>query len=320
MIQLQEVSKQFGSTKAVDRISFTVQEGETLVLLGTSGCGKTTTLRMINRLIEPGSGQVLINGQPVTAQAPELLRRKIGYVLQDNGLFPHYTVEENIGIVPTLLGWDPARIRSRCHALLNKLHLPPAEFAHKYPAQLSGGQQQRVGLARALAADPPILLMDEPFGALDPVTRIKVRQDFLSLDEISRKTIVLVTHDVQEAFEMGHRVCLMHKGAIEQLGTPAELLFRPASDFVRSFFETQRILLELKVVRLQDCWPWLPETGAVNSAQLPVLTGETSYWEALEWFTKGHDLLCIRYSNSSKCISSADLLAAFRYYKVSQLN
>ncbi len=318
MIQLQDVSKFFGTTKAVNRVSFTVQEGETMVLLGTSGCGKTTTLRMINRLISADSGRISVNGQAVDTQQPEILRRSIGYVLQDNGLFPHYTVAENIAVVPGLLCWNKTQVAERCNALLEKLHLPPGEFADKYPGQLSGGQQQRVGLARALAADPPVLLMDEPFGALDPVTRQRVRQDFLSLDEITRKTIVLVTHDVQEAFEMGQRICLMHQGAVEQLGTPAELLFHPANDFVRSFFDGQRALLELKVVRLQDSWHLLPDENAASGNGHPLLPASLSYWDALEIFAGGAEQIQVKHAGTIKCLRSETLLASFHSYKINQ--
>jgi osmoprotectant transport system ATP-binding protein len=194
MIKLDHVTKYFSKEKkAVDDISFEVQEGETLVLLGTSGCGKTTTLRMINRLLDPGSGHIYVNGKDVQQQSPAILRRKIGYVLQNTGLFPHYTVSENIGIVPALLQWDKTRIRDRTITLMDKLRLPVASYADVYPHQLSGGQQQRVGLARALAADPPVLLLDEPFGALDPLTRISIRKEFKALDELNSKTIILVT-------------------------------------------------------------------------------------------------------------------------------
>jgi osmoprotectant transport system ATP-binding protein len=226
MIKVEHLVKTFGSAKAVNGISFEVAEGETLALLGTSGCGKTTTLKMLNRLIEPNSGTIYINGKNILEENPELLRRGIGYVLQNNGLFPHYTVAENIAIVPQLLKWDKAKTDKRINELLGKLHLTK-EHLNAYPSELSGGQQQRIGLARALVADPPLLLMDEPFGALDNVTRSKIHGEFKALDELKRKTIILVTHDVQEAFELADRIALMDKGKIVQIGTPAELLFAP---------------------------------------------------------------------------------------------
>ncbi len=270
MIKVVQLSKAFGEVKAVDNISFEVKEGENLVLLGTSGCGKTTTLKMVNRLIEPTGGQIFIDGKNILEQEPEELRRGIGYVLQNNGLFPHYTVAENIAIVPQLLKWDKARIDKRVNKLIEKLHLSP-EYLNKYPNQLSGGQQQRVGLARALVADPPVLLMDEPFGALDNVTRSKIHDEFKGLDELKRKTIIMVTHDVQEAFELGDRVCLMDKGKVIQSGTPAELLFNPANDFVKEFLKDQRLQLELKAISPQP-----PEGGAFEGRP------GISLWEALE--------------------------------------
>jgi len=268
MIKVDKLSKSFGKIKAVHGISFEVNEGENLILLGTSGCGKTTTLKMLNRLIEPTSGTVFINGQNIAEQQPEELRRGIGYVLQNNGLFPHYTVEQNIAVVPQLLRWDKKRTDERIHQLMGKLHLP-TEYLKAYPRELSGGQQQRVGLARALVADPPVLLMDEPLGALDNVTRAKIHQEFKVLDELKRKTIVMVTHDVQEAFELGDRICLMDKGEIVQCGTPAELLFKPKNKFVGDFLQEQRLQLEMKAIKA----PRAPEGGALSG---------TSVWDALE--------------------------------------
>lgn len=279
MIQLHEVSKFYKDTAAVNDVSFDVREGENMVLLGTSGCGKTTTLRMINRLTEPSKGKILVNGTNVLQQSPEKLRKGIGYVLQHTGLFPHYTVKENISIVPGLLKWNARNTRRRVLYLLKKLHLPAERFANLYPGQLSGGQQQRVGLARALAADPPVLLMDEPFGALDPVTRAGIRKDFSELEEFKKKTIVLVTHDVQEAFELGDRICLMDKGKIVQMGTPAELLFKPADEFVRSFFHEQRFTLELQSISIKDIWPFLPNMNNTEGKSIPA---DTSLWNAIQ--------------------------------------
>ena len=251
MIKVENLSKHFGNVKAVDDISFEVAEHENLILLGTSGCGKTTTLKMLNRLIEPSHGKIFIDGKNIMEQPPEILRRGIGYVLQNTGLFPHYTVAENIAIVPQLLKWKKKRTDKRVSELLEKLHLPQ-NCLHVYPAELSGGQQQRVGLARALVADPAVLLMDEPFGALDNVTRSKIHAEFKALDELKRKTIIMVTHDVQEAFELGDRICLMDKGKIIQNGTPAELLFKPKNKFVRDFLKEQRLQLEFKAITLKD--------------------------------------------------------------------
>lgn len=251
MIEVENLRKSYFGNHAVDHISFEVAEGETLVLLGTSGCGKTTTLRMINRLITPDSGKIYINGKDVQSVKPEILRRGIGYVLQNHGLFPHYTIFENIALVPKLLNWENQQINERAEVLMQKLNLEPF-LKFKYPAELSGGQQQRVGLARALMVDPPVLLMDEPFGALDNLTRIHIRKEFTMLDELLKKTIVMVTHDVQEAFEMADRICLMNSGKIMQIGTPEELLFKPANDFVSGFLNEQRLQLELKSVKITE--------------------------------------------------------------------
>lgn len=263
MIKAENLVKRFGDAAAVNGISFEVKEGENLILLGTSGCGKTTTLRMINRLIEPDSGTVYINGSDIRRSEPEILRRGIGYVLQSHGLFPHYTVAENIAIVPKLLKWKKEDIQRRSEELFGKLNLD-LSLADKYPAALSGGQQQRVGLARSLMVNPPLLLMDEPFGALDNVTRTAIRKEFRALDELVKKTIIMVTHDVQEAFEMGDRICLMDKGEIKQIGTPAELLFHPANDFVKRFFEEQRLQLELKSVFMTELFPGYPEGNTIT--------------------------------------------------------
>jgi len=313
MIKLDHVSKNFGpEKKAVNDISFEVQPGETLVLLGTSGCGKTTTLRMINRLLEPDSGHIFVNGQEIKSLPPEQLRRNIGYVLQNTGLFPHYTVSENIGIVPALLNWDKNRISERTITLMDKLRLPAADYGNVYPHQLSGGQQQRVGLARALAADAPALLMDEPFGALDPLTRISVRREFKALDELNNKTIILVTHDVEEAFELGNRICLMNEGRIQQLGAPLELLFHPANDFVRSFLDPQRLQLELKALKIKDLWRWIPDkpATAVNTVSL---SAENSCWEALDAITS--QPVTVIYNQAQKIIDGNGLMEAVAAYK-----
>lgn len=279
MITVDQVSKLFGNVKAVDNISFEVKDAENVVLLGTSGCGKTTTLRMINRLTEVTSGKISVAGKNIKDVSPEELRRNIGYVLQSNGLFPHYTIAENIAIVPELLKWPKQKTVKRTSELLEQLHLPQ-NYLSLYPQQLSGGQQQRVGLARALAADPPLLLMDEPFGALDAVTRASITHEFGSLDVLKSKTIVLVTHDIMEAFELGDKILLMDKGKIIQAGTPADLLFNPANDFVAKFFEGQRMQLELNAVMLRDVWPYLYAENAENVVN--AIGHDKSIWEALD--------------------------------------
>jgi osmoprotectant transport system ATP-binding protein len=287
MIQVENISKQYQNITAVSKVSFEVSEGETLVLLGTSGCGKTTMLRLLNRLAEPDSGTIKINGRDISRQPAEELRKGIGYVLQHHGLFPHYTIGANIAIVPSLLGWSKPDISARVGVLMEKLGLP-AVLLSSYPHELSGGQQQRVGLARALAADPPILLMDEPFGALDPLTRLVIRNEFKTLDELKRKTVVLVTHDVQEAFELGGRICLMDKGAIVQIGKPAELLFNPANSYARQFFARERLQLELTTIKIKDVWSLLP--SFLGKAETTIFSNH-SLWHAMEKINSGKPVI-----------------------------
>ncbi len=237
MISLEDVTKRYGAgTAAVDGLSLEVAEGETCVLVGPSGCGKTTTLKMVNRLVEPTSGRVVVGGQDVARIDPVALRRGIGYVIQQVGLFPHLDVAGNVATVPRLLGWDRARIRARVDELLHLVGLDPATFRHRRPEQLSGGQRQRVGVARALAADPPVLLMDEPFGAVDPVTRGRLQEEFVRLQDELGKTVVFVTHDIDEALRLGDQLAVLAEGGrLAQHGTPAEVLARPASEFVAGF-------------------------------------------------------------------------------------
>ncbi|GIW80684.1 MAG: glycine/betaine ABC transporter ATP-binding protein [Gemmatales bacterium] len=238
MIALHHVCKSFdgGSTFAVRDLSLQIAEGETLVLLGSSGCGKSTTLKMINRLLEPTSGTIEINGQDVMRRDPVELRRSIGYVFQGIGLFPHLTVVENVEIVLRLLDWDEERRRKRGREMLELVGLPPEQYARRLPEELSGGQQQRVGVARALASDPDYLLMDEPFGALDALTRDVLQQELLSLKSRLKKTIVFVTHDIFEALTLGDRIAILHQGELQQVGTREEILGAPATPFVRNLF------------------------------------------------------------------------------------
>ncbi|WP_295677055.1 ABC transporter ATP-binding protein [uncultured Mucilaginibacter sp.] len=317
MIKVEQLCKHFGKVKAVEGISFEVEEHENLILLGTSGCGKTTTLKMINRLIEPTSGKIFIDGKNILEQQPEVLRRGIGYVLQNNGLFPHYTVAENIAIVPQLLKWDKKRIEKRIIELLEKLHLS-TRLLGAYPGELSGGQQQRVGLARALIADPAVLLMDEPFGALDNVTRSKIHAEFKALDELKRKTIIMVTHDVQEAFELGDRICIMDKGRIVQMGTPSELLFNPADDFVSGFLKEHKLQLELRSVQMHNIWQWL----AIQPAKMgPGIPAETNVWAGMELFKfNQEDFINITHKETHevKSASFEQLMSAFYQYKKQQ--
>ena len=232
MISVENLTKQYGATTVVDDVSMSIERNSITVIVGTSGSGKSTLLRMINRLVEPTRGRVLIDGRDTSAEAPYLLRRRIGYAIQGHGLFPHRTVRENIATVPRLLGWDEARIGARVEELLEVFQLDPATYAQAFPHQLSGGQQQRVGVARALAAEPSVLLMDEPFGALDPIIRAKAQEDLLDIQRRYSTTIVLVTHDMDEAFHLGDRVAVMSLGRVLQYDRPAVLLTRPADPFV----------------------------------------------------------------------------------------
>lgn len=316
MITLKNVSKHYQrNIIAVDDISFSISEGETVVLLGTSGCGKTTILRMINRLIDPSDGNIYVNGQNIKTQCPELLRRGIGYVLQHNGLFPHYTVAENIAIVPKLLKWEKEKVAKRIEELLEKLQLPET-IAHQYPSALSGGQQQRVGLARALACNPPVLLMDEPLGALDPVTRASIRNEFIHFDELKKKTVLMVTHDVQEAFEMADRICLMDKGRVVQIGTTTDLLFNPANDFVSAFLKEQRFQLELESIRIKDVWNLLPK--AIDGTEEIFFSTEQNLWKALELISgagqRGSSRFVAKIENERRQIEVPSLMAAYTHY------
>jgi osmoprotectant transport system ATP-binding protein len=252
MIRLEGVTKRFADGQvAVDDLSLEVVEGELCVLVGPSGCGKTTTMKMINRLIEPTSGRIYLDGEDVTNVDPVKLRRRIGYVIQQVGLFPHQTIADNVGTVPRLLGWDRKRIADRVHELLDLVGLDPDRFARRYPSELSGGQQQRAGVARALAADPPVLLMDEPFGAIDPITRGRLQSEFLRLQREVRKTIVFVTHDIEEAVRMGDRIAVMGPGGhVLQYDTPAQILGSPNSSFVADFVGADRGLKRLTVTAI----------------------------------------------------------------------
>jgi osmoprotectant transport system ATP-binding protein len=250
MIRLEAVTKRFAAQgpPAVDRLDLEVPAGATCVLVGPSGCGKTTTMKMINRLVEPTSGRILLGGRDVTGVDPVGLRRGIGYVIQQVGLFPHMTIAENIATVPSLLGWAPARVRARVDELLDLVGLDPADYGDRHPRQLSGGQRQRVGVARALAADPPVMLMDEPFGAVDPITRERLQREFLAIQARLRKTVVFVTHDVDEAVRLADLLVVLRDGRLAQAGAPADVLARPADRFVAEFLGADRLLKRLGLI------------------------------------------------------------------------
>lgn len=285
MIELSHVSKRFGDETAVDDISLRVPKGKFCALVGTSGCGKSTTLRMINRLIEHSEGDIILDGQAIDVYDPVKLRRRIGYVIQHTGLFPHWTVARNIGLVPRLLKWSAADVQSRVAELMQLLGLPVDEFAHKYPHQLSGGQAQRVGVARALAADPDILLMDEPFGALDPITREKLQDELAKLQARLHKTVLFVTHDMDEALKLADHLVVMREGRIVQQGSPLALLQNPADPFVESLLGgLERGLKQAALTRVKD---HMTSMGPTLPAQSRI-PGTFSLRQALSMMLRDH--------------------------------
>ena len=274
VVTLDHVTKRYGpadTPPAVSDLSLTIPAGEIVVLVGPSGCGKTTTMKMINRLIEPTNGRITIDGEDVMALPPVELRRRIGYVIQQVGLFPHFTVAENVAVVPRLLRWPEGRIQDRVEELLELVRLEPATYRDRYPAALSGGERQRVGVARALAADPPLMLMDEPFGAVDPILRERLQNEFLRLQAQVRKTIVFVTHDVDEAIKMADRIAILQRGGIlAQYETPNAILAAPASDFVEHFVGADRGLKRLSLARVRDLPLQQPITARVGEPRADV--------------------------------------------------
>jgi osmoprotectant transport system ATP-binding protein len=284
-IAFREITKVFpGTTRpAVNAVSFEVQEGSTCMLVGTSGSGKTTLLRMVNRLIEPTSGEIMIDGKNVLEENPILLRRRIGYVIQQVGLFPHMTIAENVRVTAEIAGgWTKQRLADRVDELLDLAGLPPEEYRSRFPRQLSGGQQQRVGLARALATDPAILLMDEPFGALDAITRARMQEELLRIQRDVHKTILFVSHDIEEAFKLGDQIAVLSEGKLIQLGTPVELLANPANDFVRKLVGGDSILRQLQYLPVSDALDREPE--AVSSAHwgdVPTCSSDATLLEAM---------------------------------------
>ncbi len=285
-IVFRNVTKTFQGFDAVRDISFQVREGETLVLIGTSGCGKTTTLKMINRLVEPTSGQIQMQERNISEYDPIELRRSIGYVIQSVGLFPHMTIEKNIAVVPELMGWTKEKVAARVRELLVMVGLDPDTYRMRYPAELSGGQQQRIGVARALAADPPVILMDEPFGALDPITREQLQNEFLGLIQEIRKTIVFVTHDIFEAVKLADRLALMDKGQIVQLGTPKEIIEAPAHKYVADFLGRQHFQLALLMTKLDEIMdaPSPLEGQATVTPESRHLNPDDTVLDALNYF------------------------------------
>ena len=270
VIVTRDLVKDFGSERAVDGVSLNIYPGETLALIGSSGSGKTTILKSLNGLIPRTSGEIEIFGKSIDAWELVNLRRKMGYVIQEVGLFPHYTIGENISLIPELLGWGRHEIGRRVGELLEKVRLDPY-LKDKFPDMLSGGQQQRVGLARAIAADPEVVLMDEPFGALDPIIRSGMQVEFKRMEGLAGKTIILVTHDMDEAAVLADRICLLDKGRIQQTGTLRDLLFKPANSFVRQFLDHNRDSLEWRAIRIGDVEEFLPESISIPDRMLPLI-------------------------------------------------
>ncbi|QRI62151.1 ABC transporter ATP-binding protein [Shinella sp. PSBB067] len=280
MIEIETITKRYGDTTVVDNVSMTIAPRSITVIVGTSGSGKTTLMRMINRLVEPSSGTILIDGKDNRSMPGYELRRHIGYAIQGHGLFPHRTVAENIATVPALLGWEKSRIDAKVRELLTLFQLDPAAFGPRYPHELSGGQQQRVGVARALAAEPNILLMDEPFGALDPVIRAKAQDDLLAIQRHFGTTIVLVTHDMEEAFHLADRIAVMDKGRIVQYAAPEEMLVNPATDFVETLIGAgERPFRLLSIGTVGDAM----ENGTAEGEPLVAETSQRDALSALLW-------------------------------------
>ena len=268
MIKFDRVVKRYGTSVAVDHLSLEIKSGETVILVGPSGCGKTTSLKMINRLIEPTEGTISIDDRDTRTYDVNDLRRSIGYVIQQVGLFPHQTVADNIATVPRLLGWTKQRTQARVEELLDLIALPASDYARRLPSELSGGERQRVGVARALGADPNILLMDEPFGAIDPIARDRLQNELLRLQSVVRKTIVFVTHDIDEAVKLGDRVALLSKGGVlEQFATPEELLAHPQSAFVTGFLGEGPLVRRLALIPINDI-ELTPVNGAAPAASV----------------------------------------------------
>jgi osmoprotectant transport system ATP-binding protein len=278
MIRLEKVSKIFagGARPAVDTLDLEVGGGQTCVLIGPSGCGKTTTMRIVNRLIEPSAGRIIVEGQDVTEADPVALRRRIGYVIQQVGLFPHMTIGQNVATVPHLLGWDAARTNRRVEEMLVLVGLEPGQFIDRYPRHLSGGQRQRVGVARALAADPPVLLMDEPFGAVDPIVRTSLQSELLAILRRLRKTVIFVTHDIDEAIRMGDLVAIMKDGRLVQCDPPERLLSAPKDSFVADFVGADRALKRLALATAADA-----ATQATPGDKAPSVGSSTSLRDVL---------------------------------------
>jgi osmoprotectant transport system ATP-binding protein len=290
MIVLENVTKKYpGDVVAVDNVSLEIRTGETFVLVGTSGCGKTTTMKLINRLVDLTSGSIFLDGKNIHSMDSYTLRRSIGYVIQSVGLFPHFTIERNVGVVPELIGWDKQKIRNRVRELLDMVGLDPERFSKRFPNELSGGQQQRVGVARALAADPDVILMDEPFGALDPITRETLQNELSPLWNELDKTVVFVTHDIFEAVKIGDRIGVMNEGKLVRSGIPGDVISDPRDEVVASFFSQHRFQLELLTMRIEHMIEPYDETNVKRAEGSPHLYPNNNLVDAMDALKRSAD-------------------------------
>ena len=316
-IAFQDITKQYSGTRkpAVDAVTFAVPEGNTCMLVGTSGSGKTTLLRMVNRLIEPTSGEILIDGKNVLQENQIQLRRRIGYVIQQVGLFPHLTIAENVRITAEIAGgWSKQRLAARVDELLDLVGLPPAEYRKRFPRQLSGGQQQRVGLARALATDPSILLMDEPFGALDAITRARMQDELLRIQRDVHKTILFVSHDIEEAFKLGNQIAVLSEGQLVQLGSPVELLANPTNDFVSKLVGADNIMRQLQYLPVSDALDNIPHTETESRwSDVPTCSSTATLLDALlQLLATNAPYLAVQDTNSAEQIGYISLVSINR--------
>jgi osmoprotectant transport system ATP-binding protein len=311
-----KITKKYPGTShaAVDAVSFDVPEGSTCMLVGTSGSGKTTLLRMVNRLIEPTSGEIIIDGKDILKEDPIQLRRRIGYVIQQVGLFPHMNIAENVRVTAEIAGgWTKQRLNSRVDELLELVGLPPDEYRKRFPRQLSGGQQQRVGLARALATDPAILLMDEPFGALDAITRARLQDELLRIQRNVRKTILFVSHDIEEAFKLGNQIAVLSEGKLIQIGSPVELLAHPANDFVRKLVGGDNILRQLQYLPVSDALDNEPEVvSSAHWGDIPTCSSDATLLEAM--------LKLLETNAPALAVQSKDAQESHQYITLSSIN
>jgi osmoprotectant transport system ATP-binding protein len=303
-IAIRNVSKRYGDAgaAAVNNISLDISPGELVVLLGPSGCGKTTLLKMVNRLYEPTSGTIEIDGRNIHDEPAPQLRRRIGYVIQQSGLFPHMRIEENVAVVPSLLNWDKARTSARVDELLDLVGLPPATYRRRYPAQLSGGEQQRVGLARALAAEPPTLLMDEPFGALDAITRTRLQDELARIHRQLGTTILFVTHDIEEALRLADRIAVMQAGRVEQFDTPLQIMTNPATEFVADLVGARDVLRQLSLIRVRDIM-----SSQAATPGMPGIEASADAREALGMLLESSNSCLKVVDESGQAIGSIDL-------------